>query len=214
MIFIPFYTNVRPLLALLLGVFPHLLTTASAETLLLYDFEDTNGDFELSAEVRADGLELGDWSVINSTLRDFSGNPGRAIASGGFSSGNAFVLPINIADGQLLQLSRFGFEQSASASGPLSWALSIDDANVASGATSVGFQAISEDLALDGITGSFLLALSGDGASSNAGTYRIDNFFLEGSVSAVPLPGALVFFLSAGLGIMRYTRAGIQRQLS
>ena len=92
--------------------------------------------------------------------------------------------------GQLLQLSRFGFEQSASASGPLSWALSIDDVHVASGATSVGFQAISEDLALDGITGSFLLALSGDGASSNAGTYRIDNFFLEGSVSAVPLPGA------------------------
>lgn len=211
MIYTPIISTVRPLLALLLGVFPHLFTAASAETVLLYDFEDTNGDFDLSAEVRADGLELGDWSVINSTLRDFSGNPGRAIASGGFSSGNAFELPISVADGQVLQLSKFGFDQSASASGPVNWTLSINDVNVASGATSVGFQTISEPLALGGITGSFLLAILGDGASSNAGTYRIDNFFLEGSVSPVPLPGALVFFLSAGLGLMSYTRAGIQR---
>ena len=206
MINTPFYLKFRTLLALLLGVFPHLYTNASADTLLFYDFEDANGDFDLTAEFAADGLAPGDWSVINSTLRDFSGNPGRAIASGGFSSGNSLVLPISVADGQVLELSGVGFDQSASASGPLNWTLSIDDVSIASGATSVGFQSISEALSLNGITGNFLLALSGGGASSNAGTYRIDNFFLEGSVSPVPLPGALVFLLSAGLGLMRCQR--------
>ena len=47
----------RVLLALLLGVFPHLFNLASADTVLLYDFEDDNGAFDLSAEFIANGID-------------------------------------------------------------------------------------------------------------------------------------------------------------
>lgn len=203
MTFIPNKLKHCSVLALLLGVFPQFFSNAAAETVLLYDFEDVNGDFDLTAEVLADGIDVGDWSVISSTIRDFTGNPGRALASGGFSSTNTLVVPISVAEGQTLKLTEFGFDQSASASGPVNWSLSIADITVAGGATSVGFAPVSGDLSLQGLTGSFLLTLGGSGASSNAGTYRIDNFFLEGEVSPVPLPGALIFFVSACFGLLR-----------
>ena len=53
------------------------------------------------------------------------------------------------------------------------------------------------------------LGLLGSGASSNAGTLRLDNVVFDGTLTAVPLPGAVTLFASALLGgARRLTRRG------
>lgn len=192
----------RVLLALLLGVFPHLFSVASADTVLLYDFEDLNGDFDLSADVIANGIEAGSWSVVSSTIRDFSGNPGRAMASSGFSVSNAFIVPITVAEGNVLQLNTVVFDQSASSSGPVDWEIKVADVSVASGTTTGSFETTSTGLTLDGLTGSFLIEISAVGASSNRGTFRIDNFIVDGNIQPVPVPGAVILLVSGCLGLL------------
>jgi hypothetical protein len=60
---------------------------------------------------------------------------------------------------------------------------------------------VSGIFSLTGITDTITVALSGYNATSNSGTYRLDNFSLTGAVSSVPLaPG--VIFMSSGLAFL------------
>ena len=174
--------------------------------MLLYDFEDANGDFDLNAEVIDAGLSVSSWTVLSSTVRDFAGNPGRAMASGGFSSGNAFELMVTVDAGSVLSLSGFAFDQFASGSGPSDWQLHIDGMTVATGSTAGSYTNETGALNLNALSDTFTIGLSGSGASSNLGTFRIDNFSLSGDVQPVPLPASLGLFAAACCGLGGYRR--------
>ena len=204
---------VPSLFALLLGIFPQLFATTQAETVLMYDFEDTNGDFDLTADLVASGLDPAAWQVAASSIRDFSGNPGRAMASSGFASGNTFLLNVAVEPGSVVQLTGFSFDQLASASGPANWQLQINGLEVAGGTTTNTFTTEAALFDFAPLTDSFVVGLSGAGASSNLGTFRVDNFTLSANIQPVPLPASAGLLAAACLGLgsrKRKTRLSIK----
>lgn len=194
---------------LVFGALSQLFTVCSADTVLFFDYEDDNGEFELGPELALAGLDVQTWTVLSSSIRDFGGNPARAMASSGFDTGNSFQLTVAVEPGTVVELSGFSFDQLASSSGPGNWALAIDGAEIASGATSTTFASENGLLSLAPLTETFTIGLSGAGASSNRGTWRIDNFALTGAVHPVPLPASLGLFAGACLvlGNARRTQA-------
>ncbi|MEM7467694.1 MAG: hypothetical protein AAF387_12540 [Pseudomonadota bacterium] len=195
-----------PLLALFLGVSPQIFANASAATVLLYDFDNASGSIDLSPEVVATGLNPQAWTVVSSTLRDFSGNPGKAIATSSFNNGNRFELTVLVAAGQIFELSGFAFDQLASGSGPSEWFLSIDDEVIATGNTTSSFENVLGATPRS-LVGTFTVGLGGTNAGSNLGTLRIDNFALEGSVQPVPLPASILLLFSACAGLLASRRS-------
>ncbi|MEQ8493550.1 MAG: hypothetical protein RLW42_04935 [Gammaproteobacteria bacterium] len=182
-------------------------TTAShAATLIAYAFEDGDGSFVTTPDVLDDALGETTLDVTTGTLGEVGGNPGRALRLNGFTSGNTLTLRATLQAGWQLRVTRIGFDQRASASGPSTWSLALGDDILASGATSSDFTSVSE--ALDVMLGDNVLtvAISGDGASSALGTLRIDNLFVEGVAQPVPLPPPAVLAAAPLLATLRRRR--------
>ena len=195
------YTTIKIRRALRAAFFTLVLSFAPAVyadvTLVTYDFDDANGEFENQAEILNANLAASAWSDLQGSLTSFTGDPGRALAARTFQTGNTLSLLIDIAPGSVVNLSAYAFDHLASSSGPSDWSLSINDALVSSGTTSTSFITQSATLDEISITDQIRIALSGSGASSNSGTYRIDNFVLNGTVSAVPIAPGFVLMFSA-----------------
>ncbi|MGR8948365.1 MAG: hypothetical protein ACU84Q_09980 [Gammaproteobacteria bacterium] len=196
-----FLNSSRLLFALFLGVSPQIFCTASAETLIFYDFDGQDEIFELAPDVVAEGLAPLEWTVASSSLRDFGGNPGRALATSGFSDGNAFELIVGVASDMLVTLGGYAFDHMASSSGPTEWQLLINGNTIASGPTDETFTTVSGGLNLEPMADFFTIAIQASGASSNRGTFRLDNFSLTGSVAPVPLPPSFLLLLTSLVSI-------------
>ncbi|TDJ61474.1 MAG: hypothetical protein E2O36_06245 [Proteobacteria bacterium] len=171
---------------------------APASTLVIgYDFEDALGIFENSPASAVAGIEALPWFDQHDSLTNFTGNPGRAIAARSFLDSNTLTLVVNVASGFRATLDGYSFDHLASSSGPATWALTINAVPIASGATPSSFATISGILSLDNITDQLTVELSGFDATSNSGTYRMDNFFLTGTVTPIPIVPAFLLFGSA-----------------
>lgn len=175
---------------------------APASTIVVsYDFEDPAGVFENAPATAVPGIDALPWFDQRDSLSDFSGNPGRAIAARSFLAGNTLTLILNLSPGFRASLDGFSFDHLASSSGPATWDLKINAVPIASGDTSSAFTSVAGALSLDNITETIMVELSGFDASSNAGTYRVDNFVLTGTVVPVPIgPGILL--LGSALAFM------------
>ncbi|MEQ8662427.1 MAG: hypothetical protein RLW62_16555, partial [Gammaproteobacteria bacterium] len=114
---------------------------ASAATLLAYDFEDASGAFVVTPESVSEAFATNGLEVATGTLGEVAGNPGRALLVNGFTNGNVVTLRAVVASGWRVRLTRVGFDQRASASGPDSWSLALAGSPIASGATSADFTA-------------------------------------------------------------------------
>jgi hypothetical protein len=186
-----------------------LVAPVQADTLLAYSFDTSTSAFINAPSELAAGVSAGAWTDLDGTLISFAGNPGRALGAKSFHDGNSLGLRLS-ADTALLP-TRISFDQQASASGPREWSLAINGRPIASGLTSTSFGSVTLPLSLSAQR-VFELALSGTGASSSVGTWRIDNFRLEGTQVPVPVPvPAPVGLLASGLVWLR-CRAGQQRQ--
>lgn len=187
-------------------------TALASSVLTSFDFDDDSGGFRNGPDLVAVGLTVPGWYAATGSVADFGGVEGRALAARNFAAGNALVLDIGIAPGFSVDLSTVAFDHLASASGPTGWALHVSGAEIVAGSTPSSFERFEEVLDLTGLSGTVRIELRGAGASSNNGTYRVDNFVLGGAVSAVPLPGALVLAASAaGLLPLVGGRRGVAR---
>lgn len=166
------------------------LPAATAATLVVFDFDAPQDDFELQPELLHPALDSAVFSATNGELRDFAGNPGRALAANGFVTGNRVSLLLAAAAGQILKLERVAFDLRVSPSGPQQWRVEIDGQEQAQGpgnGSFVRFQLvpISDPAARTRIDFVGLVA------SSDQGTLRLDNVLIEGTPQAVGLPPAL-----------------------
>lgn len=191
--------NTRTLLALVPAIAALAAPSegVNATPLLGFDFEDSDGAFELTPETTTAGVVSTEWFDLDATLNDYTGNPGRALGARGFDDGNAFVLIIEIAPGTRLELTEFAFDQRASASGASAVDLVIDDTLMASAATTTEFSRISADLSGTRLTDIAFIEIAGTGATSSAGTFRLDNVTLSGIATPVPLPAPIAAFTAA-----------------
>lgn len=197
-------TGIRPckgLRAAACGICLGVAQTATASSVLTsFDFDGETGDFTNGPDVVAAGLVVPGWYAATGSVSDFGGVEGRALAARNFAAGNALVLDVTIAPGFSVDLSAVGFDHVASASGPTQWTLHIAGADILGGSTPSSFERVDDMFDLGPLSGNLRIELRGLGASSNSGTYRVDNFSLSGSVSPVPLPGAIILAASvAGL---------------
>ncbi|RME32394.1 MAG: hypothetical protein D6786_10640 [Gammaproteobacteria bacterium] len=197
---------------IILFLFHLLLATAAGaqttRTLLRYDFQAEIGGnllFENAPELIEPGLSAGGWLLRDGSL-DFSAGPGgsatdlamlaRSWGAGG-TPGNRFSLELTIAPGRSLQLEGYSFSEQASGSGPSGWSLEIDGTPLASGPTATSFTTRAGALSLAPLQGTVLVTLAAQGASSDSGSWRIDEFTLDGNLSTVPLPASLTLLACA-----------------
>jgi len=173
---------------------------APAALLARFDFDDAGGGFTLDPDFLAPGLTLARWGDALDLLADFAGNPGRALASSGFTNGNRFVLVLALTPGWQLQDASLDFQLRGSASGPRRWRL--EAGGTAYGEGTIGSVFAPYHVALGGLPGSgaWTLDLLGLDATATSGTLRLDNAELHGELTSVPLPGAWFLVLTPLLG--------------
>lgn len=202
-------------LLLLLTVLSAPAFQAKAAPLLVYDFDDGAGGFANAPSLVAPGLTAGPWSVDLGSVGHVAGNPGRAISGTQWLTGNAFRFSLAPTTDQILVLTGFSFDQQASGTGPTGWLLYLAETLIGSGGTSTSFQLQQALLANLLVHGPVEISLAAGGAGSNAGTWRIDNFRLEGHwAAAVPEPRAGLL-LGIGLAMLCWrTIIGRRRSLS
>ncbi len=199
----------RAFLSIILALLvPAAAGAMTSQTLIRYDFQspgDASPLFENLPEQIAAGLDAGGWQLRDGTL-GFAAGPGgiasdlamlgRSWGTGG-TPGNRFTLELSVISGKALQLDGFSFAEKASASGPTNWSFEVNGTGVAGGATAGGFVTRSGPLALGPLQGTVLLTLLAEGASSDNGSWRIDDFSLSGSLTTVPLPTSLLLLACA-----------------
>ena len=199
--------RIRVLLFLSSTIFVY-FNSAAAATLVQFDFDDEAGGFEITPEFAHAAISGTLWGDDLSLLTDFAGNPGRALATSGFPDGNALHLMLDVQPGFAVTLERIRLDLRASASGPELWHITAAGVTLASGAVSTSFEVVDVAIALLPVQQALTLNIEAEGASSSAGTLRIDNVELIGSVVPVALPAA--FYLIAtpllGLGLNRIRR--------
>ncbi|MFT4561695.1 MAG: hypothetical protein ACI9BW_001437 [Gammaproteobacteria bacterium] len=199
----PSYYFVCLTLAVVYATFP---TCSPASTdIVSFDFDDSNGSFENAPEILNFGLATLPWAVQRGTLTDFSGSPssGRAIGARSFVDGNSLIFELIVEHGFSASIDGYAFEHLASASGPSAWEFWIDGSVYSGGGLSGNYDLVNGALSLEDLTGSVFIAVAGSAASSNSGTYRLDNFVLTGTVSSVPLAPSLLLF-GSGLSLLGF----------
>ncbi len=191
------------ILALIFTLLPAAAGALTTQPLLRYDFQTVSGSdllFENAPEQIDPGLSAGGWQLRDGSLDFAAGRDGiasdlamlgRSWGTGG-TPGNRFTLELTIAPGSTLRLDGYSFSEQASGSGPSSWSLEVDGIPLASGPTAGSFTTRSGTLSTAALQGTVLLALLAGGASSDSGSWRIDEFSLNGSLSTVPLPTSLL----------------------
>ncbi len=186
--------------------------TSNAAMLLRFDFEQADGSYTATPTMAVPGLSAY-WQDAGH-LTDLAGVSGRALASSGFTTGNVVHLIIELAPGLVLAADRLSFALRASSSGPNSWQLAADGISQAAGAATTVFKTFDLGLALAPRSGALQFDLHGLGATSAAGTLRLDNVQLSGELTTVALPGPLflvatpLFGLAAGQWRQRRSQLG------
>ncbi|MCB1746149.1 MAG: hypothetical protein H6977_06535 [Gammaproteobacteria bacterium] len=172
-----------------------------AAVLAVFDFDAAGGGFTTTPGLLHPDVATASFTTTLTPLADFAGNPGRALASSGFTLGNRIVLELAARPGQQLLAESLAFDARVSASGPQTWSIALAGAAAQSGPLTTAFAPVT--LTFDGAAAApqIVIEFAGAGASSASGTWRLDNLRVEGQVIAnpVPLPAGLPLLGSATL---------------
>ncbi|PWA03898.1 hypothetical protein, partial [Flavobacterium psychrotolerans] len=149
-------------------------------------------------------LSLSSWTNAGVTAwNGLAGNGGGTSGSLSTNTGNnTYTLTFNVASGYQLSVSSFNFWTNHSGTGPTNWAMTINGTSVGSGLTgggaTYGQTNVSNPIA--NLTGTITVAMSLTGGSG-AGTFRLDDFTLNGTVSAIATsPPSITSFAVAAPG--------------
>ena len=129
-------------------------------------------------------LSNSSWSNSNSTWTSFAGSTGQAISLSNSGGAPTITLTFDVAPGYNCDITEFNFWRQRSASGAQNWSMTVNGTNVGTGTVPTTGAAIGNTLvsnAVNGLSGTVTVVLSLSGATG-AGTFRLDDFTLNGSV--------------------------------
>ena len=172
--------------------------TAPAATLAAFSF-DAGTQFTATPSSLALTVDRALWRDDAGPLGSLAGNPGRALATSGFTHGNALHLTLTAVPGFTLVPEHLLFDVRVSASGPSTWVTAVGATELGRGAATTAFRSF--DLALQvGPAAQFQLDFRGLNAGASSGTLRLDNVRVDGRTEPVPLPGGWFLLLTPTLG--------------
>jgi hypothetical protein len=141
----------------------------------------------------ASNLSSSSWTNSTSAFTSFAGSAGQAIALNNSGGTPTITLTFTIASGFSLSVTSFNFWRQRSTAGAQNWSMTINGIAVGSGTApttgaSIGQSNVTNTVS--GLTSTATIVLSLSGASG-AGTFRLDDFNLKGTVTALPGPPTL-----------------------
>ncbi len=174
--------------------------------LVLYDFDgETNAPSTTAQNLTASLFVPNDGRAISYP----AGNPGESISATGWDVADRYwEFSVTVDGGYEMSVTELSFDENASGTGPTNWFLrsSADGfaSDLATGDVDTNWNTEDVPLSLEGITGSIEFRIYGAGASGAAGTWRIDNVELSGTVDeddpvVDPDPVDVVIRLPAGV---------------
>jgi Zn-dependent metalloprotease len=163
--------------------------------LVRYDFDAPEGGVELTPDASLPGISGSAMTTDDGLFSDVTGVEGKALAASGWPTNEtgssryfefSAVVPTNgLADVDLLL-----FDGMRSTNGPVRWKLrtSLDGfaSDLAAGACHTSFAACVAIAGAEGLTGTTVFRLIGQGAADPSGSWAIDNVRLAGRVFAGP----------------------------
>ena len=229
-------------LAIIIGIAFLIMTPVHAEEVILYTFnvdDDLDNQKKINNAPAATALHISgtEWSDLDGafgndltqdkiSFRGIDSNDvppipaGVAAGARSFHDGNALEFTLSVAAGFLLDLTGYSFNEQGSGgsngAGPTAWSLEIASVAVASGSATPGTAAFHNGgLSLGNLQGDILVQLFGTGSTStnSNASWRADNFRFEGTISAVPLPGAVMLMAPALFGLWRIGRRASSAQV-
>ncbi len=181
---------------------------SSSGTLAFWNFDASSA----SPNILASNIAVAPLTVSNvgGSLTFFQGNPasGSAIASSGFTQSGGppatnfsrFAFAVTVTNGFSASLSSLSFDDRASATGPQSFNVQISSqANFSTIIYDSGAQSTHGAFATtpmntitltnSALTGTIYFRIYAYGATSSAGTWRLDNLNLQGELTPIPTGG-------------------------
>jgi len=130
------------------------------------------------------------WTNSNSAWGSSAGSAGQAITlTAGSIATKTITLFIKVKPGFQASVTSFNFWRQRSNTGPTNWAMTINGISVGSGTTptsgtAIGATAVSN--AVSNQTGLLTVVITLTGITNAAGTFRLDDFTLNGTVTPAP----------------------------
>lgn len=172
-------------------------TVLSPATIYQHDFGTTAisaHPYTVAPGVFATNLSNSSWANSTNAWTSFPGSSGQAIALSNSSGTPTITLTFDVASGFAVDITSFNFWRQRSATGAQNWSMTINGIAVGSGTVPTSGSAIGStnvSNVVSGLTGTVTVVLSLSGASGT-GTFRLDDFTLNGIVYPLPGPTAVV----------------------
>jgi hypothetical protein len=133
------------------------------------------------------------WANSSGTFGAFGGNTGNSLSLNSVTGTQTYTLSLNVAAGFGAAVTSFSLWSRASATGPTNWSMTINGISAGSGTINSGGGAISTvspvTNVVAGLTGTLTAIITLTGGTG--GSFRLDDFTLNGNVVAVPSPPVL-----------------------
>jgi len=130
------------------------------------------------------------WTNSNSAWGSSAGSSGQAITlTAGTIATKTITLFVKVKPGFQASVTSFNFWRQRSGTGPTNWAMTINGISVGSGTTPTSGAAIGTTTVSNAVsnqTGMLTVLITLTGITGTAGTFRIDDFTLNGSVTPAP----------------------------
>jgi len=126
------------------------------------------------------------WDTSVSGFTSFAGSSGQALSLSSSAGTPTYTLTFTVASGYQFSLSTFSFWRQRSAAGAQNWSMTVNGTAVGSGTvptTGANTGNLTPSNPILNLSGTITIVLSLSGASG-AGTFRLDDFTLDGTVSS------------------------------
>jgi hypothetical protein len=150
--------------------------------------------YTVAPSVFAANLSNSNWTNSSSAWTSFTGSTGEAIALGNSSGTPTITLTFDVASGFATDITSFNFWRQRSSTGAQNWSITINGISVGSGTvptTGAPIGTTNVANAVNSLTGTVTVVLSLSGASGS-GTFRLDDFTLNGYVYPLSGPTAVM----------------------